>query len=1426
MSIKSKNEIKYYIQSKNTHLMNILEKDYYIELGIIDIEVLDKLLDGEKIEFSNLVNINLLTEGTGKITGDIENDVFYQLNYLINLRLKNSTCKFVLTCGTVKYYDDDLCEKYAPIVLIPFDFDYQHFELILSAEPIINPRLLQYLSKISEQNKTDSKKIIDTYSNIKISKVADIDKICYSITNEFKSSIDPVNYLTIVHVEYPDIVLEKDFMTIENSVNEMTEQTLFNRFFKEIKPIFPSNTAQKYVLLKANEGENFSVDGRLGSGKTHTIMNMIADGIAKDKTILYVNQDADNIFDIEKNLTYLGLSDYTYNLTKNLREIIKPEAIIDEIDISDVSSNILNDIFEMPKVLQSRINGFKICNILEYLAILKKKYPDINVIPLETVLENHEAVSLYSELVKIEEALTHIDLYANNIWHRLHTSHNNITTSDIISRITFLNKNHIELYKELTDFSKKYNIKLPQNATELYKLISHAESFSVVRPLPIWKDANTRQEVIKNLREIQSLVDINYNITKYYSEFIKTNYCVGRMKEIFDIIKHDNISIDQNYVTEDEEYINRILENSNAIILLSNDILDNLEKISNINLELMKIFGINSLDNHTYEFIINAEKFLSNNKYNSLIYDTYYLSQSIFTKHGDNASKAYDVYEEKRKNLPKYLKRIEYINREFLEIIMRRKNPDKMLAKLINTKSVKKDGKSISEVIENIRLYYIATKELLSNLSIIFGNKEFDDDFINLFINFYRYTSSLTLHEKAYFRTLLEKSNRELYRDKFLSKVILLLKDFIQEEYRTNSLCTTLLNYKIHIQDTNIYEKCNYLRKWNEYLLKVIKLKEEIKHIFLNKDNISFSDVTKLMKTDFQYQKVHKLLKEKESTYKANLGIYYYGLETVISEIGRTIEHYEEFIRLLNNKDEIDGLFSDKTFSSFLEGIKRLDQLYATWINSYRSFSVCFKGGQPEILTNSFDYNSKLFNQFINKSTQINHILVINELTEGFLDYKLKNLHDGIRSCKYGANISKYFIYSVLYHNYTEAIQKYDILKNLNSGLDIIDDYLKYEKYNCYLNLSSLIKNTEELKNIPVSNLNYYFNDYNKIIKSKNKKAKLFYADLDIFNSDLDLSLFDLVIMDDVHLSSSNKYHRLVECKQVVVFGDKLFQTSVSNALMKRLGESCCIKFQKRYLKANSKFNNEFSYDNQYIYNYDGKYDINMCESFDDFIEEIFKRFKKQSNRIINILIANEDTRRRIYTAIVSKLSLAFTSNEINNILCYNIRILNALNEGNRYVNDVLIYFDDFKELEESIKELVFKNFINVNNDVVLYFIKDKIDANNRRTRSIIKQSMGEEIDTRVITEGIVPYLKEALEKENINVSYGFGKFDLIIKDKKPIGVIVLDQASTNYTSFIDDYLYYHHEYEKRGWQIEIVYCYDLFNNFNETVEKITKELK
>lgn len=156
------------------------------------------------------------------------------------------------------------------------------------------------------------------------------------------------------------------------------------------------------------------------------------------------------------------------------------------------------------------------------------------------------------------------------------------------------------------------------------------------------------------------------------------------------------------------------------------------------------------------------------------------------------------------------------------------------------------------------------------------------------------------------------------------------------------------------------------------------------------------------------------------------------------------------------------------------------------------------------------------------------------------------------------------------------------------------------------------------------------------------KTVQVFFSDLDIFNGDLDLDPFDLVIIDDVHLSTSNKYGRLSECRQVIVFGDRLFQTSVSNALMKRLGDMCTISYYRRYVLANSKFNNNWDYTNQYIYSYDNRYNIVMSDTFDDFIKDIFNRFKAHPKHIMNIIVAKEQTRRKVYTSVVNILMGSF----------------------------------------------------------------------------------------------------------------------------------------------------------------------------------------
>lgn len=1445
--MKLKNDRNYNYQSRNIHFQNILEKSYYVELGSIDMKVMNRFLKGEKISLQEIVDLKLLSEGLGAITSDYENDLYYQLNYLINLRLKNSTFKFILTAGSVKHYDEHNCEKYAPLVLIPFDYDYNHYEIVKTAPACINPFILKYISTVTtkreENNKDESlekmknlekmalkrkklnkkkneekKKITDDLANRRLNTIGDIDKLGLEVAKIIDTTVDPSNYLTIAFVEYPDITLNNIQMTVQKSVYEMTEHQLAEKYFKEIKGILPSNADQKYVCLKANNGENFSVDGRLGSGKTYAIINIIADQISKGKKILYANHDLDNIFDLLKNLTYLGLNGYVYNLTQNIREIENVDFVFEKSIEEEQNSEVLNHLFETIEKYQQRVHGYPVSDILEGLATLKYTNPNIEKIKLEMILERHEVKDIYSKLLSIEESLKLIDLYANNIWHRLHVSQNNASKEEIIKRVMDLQECNNEFYNILKKFVKKYDLVLPKSYNDYRSLCTDILCFKTIRPLPIWNSENIRDLASNHLREIQKFVDINYSLKAYYRENIAKTYQRGRMKKILEEICGNHININN---STDTIFVNRLIDFNDNLTVFANRIEKTIEIILQVIKELKDLFMIKNIDDEACEFFKGMNHFLVNKKLNHQIIDTFLEQTSIFSKNGEIIVNEYQIYQELKVYLPKYVNKFELITTAVLDNIFNRKNINGALSKLVNKKIARKEHQETKEIVEKLKAYHQSMSKVQTNLKELFGNNEYDIDFVNQFRDFYLYLNSLSTKQSNCFKIFMKKYQGAHYQKNYFEFVEHLLDTFKEEGYNIDSICITLKNYNIQIDTTDLLAKVEQLKTWNAYIKKVDKLKKEVRTTFIKDKEVDFEDVQSLIENDQKYFELHKKLDAKSHTYITSLGKYYTGLDTSINDVYQTIKHYEDFLKYANESCDVDNLFTDDVFSNLHKDNEEVNFISIQWNRYLKDFSLCFKSGQNELHDTSFELNMKLFRQFVEKKEQIEPILNINDLTESFIKYNLKDLHDGIRSCKYGIGISKRFMYTILSQYFDEIVATKPEILDKASVSEYLEQYIQYEREYCKRNIVELIENLKNINQFDTKSYASDFNDYNMMVNSFINSKSVFLTDLDIFNSDFDLSKFDMVIIDDAHLSTANKYHRIVEAKQVVVFGDVLFQTSVSNALMKRLGKSCTIHFRRRYVQMNGIFHNEWSNRNQYIYSYDNRCNIHTLENFDQFTKEILTKYEKNPKRILNVVVASEETRRDVYTEIVKKLSSTFNANEISNILSYNIRILNALTEGNRYVNDVFIYYDDIKNLEQSDQELIFKNFISAYNSVGIYFVKNQYAAVNEEIVKTIKKLIGRKAIREKTTSGITSILIHELEEKGLKIDPGFGMIDFVIRFDKPLAIILLGKSGDRIGESVDDYLFYHHEYEKHNWAVKTIFILDLYKDFNGVVKSI-----
>ena len=139
-------QARYRIEFKNDHLLDILSRNYYLELGVIDLNLMRDLLNGKQLNLLDLIYQDIANEGIGQIKNE-ENDIYYQVNYLVSLRQKTSTDKFFITCNALRYMNEDGVETYSPIILIPVEIDYTNFKLVKSGEAVPNTLLLNYLQK-------------------------------------------------------------------------------------------------------------------------------------------------------------------------------------------------------------------------------------------------------------------------------------------------------------------------------------------------------------------------------------------------------------------------------------------------------------------------------------------------------------------------------------------------------------------------------------------------------------------------------------------------------------------------------------------------------------------------------------------------------------------------------------------------------------------------------------------------------------------------------------------------------------------------------------------------------------------------------------------------------------------------------------------------------------------------------------------------------------------------------------------------------------------------------------------------------------------------------------------------------------------------------------------------------------------------------
>ncbi len=1411
-SIKNKT---FRIQQRNQHLKNVLEDSYYIELGTIDISVMEKLMNGELVNLKDIYHPLLLEEGVGRITEESKNEVKYQFNVLKSLRSKTTSNKIFLTCGLLHYHLKDDNEYYAPIVLIPVDIDFTEETIIVSSRPIVNNMLT---------NEIQAHLGIDVSYNETFRSLYDIDKYCIDLAKTTECTFSVGNYLTVISVEYTENTLNFEDFSTERSIYETPSKVILQKYFETIKPVVPTNIYQKRALLKIASGESFVIDGKTASGKKQTILNAISNAVLQNKKILYVSQDSDSIRNIEKLMRQYHMANYCYNLCKNYPTNEEEGNIIPNIREEKIGIDTIMPLSLYEEALYSKINGCNYSKIISTLALIKNKMPEIQKIPIEVSLQSHEIQGIYQELKDIERILYEIEPLDINVWSGVEQYYNKSHVNEIISSTKKYANLLKQFNKDMNAYTKKYGIKLPSNFINAQKLLTYISTFEKLMPPSCWVEQYNPAKINELLERISSFQKENRKLNEVYDEYVTSEYKKNKIDELVEVLCYKHLTI------ENEYEINNILQDEKII----RNAIDTIKKEQKVNtkslLNLSQIVNNNEFDNEFFIYLNNLIDLVKSVHVKKTWVDFYLRNSFGIVEHYKRLLDTINQYLQIKEKLQSYLMKDSSLSYAQIKELSNNKEFIKLTIRMFNKRLLRQNHITTDEcckmVIDLIELGDKLLDEVTSTNVI---DKENLDVFINKYKVWINFIINLNKKQIKLFNNHLVKNSSSIVDTNQLLNVY---NEFNTSKTNLEDTYIALSKYGIELEKDLITEKNLEIVEWIDYLKRVLETIETLK-LFYKKSNIKLDDLIVIMNNDREYANLENLLNQNQRQMITYLGTTYKGLDTDCLLISILEKHYGYFLNSLNSKEHIQELVEKDLVKTLVEENKEMLKLSESVQIEHNLFSRYFIGGKASILECNLQDAVKKIHKYEERIKEIKPIFQIFEYVKRFDKLGLKHLSEGILESKYSKGISDIYIYSTYYDYQYELMNKNPILSDSNNFQSWLDNYNYFENNHCIATIRSLEKNKVEVDKRIINKVKKIpFNHYDKIITELINHKKVFLIDLNMFNDDIDFSKFDLVFVDDVNLSTSFKYNPIMDCKQVILLGDSSHTINNSNSIFSQIPKRKILRYPMSYIKYNQQFGNVPTINNEYILDYKKNLVTTKFDDLESLVKEIVLNFYKDTNKLINIYVHKNNYKVACMRELIIKLKEYFSDEDIFELLENNIKIITVPNESTRVCDEAYILYNDFIDIDTEIFKKIVTNFSTVKQMLYIY-----VTAENEMGIEDLEKHISNVLKYNTKVEKVLPDLVQLiyneLDERGVKVEAGHGRLDLIIKGKMArnkvitpnVGIIIEGLDSRIPYSTLNDYQYYYEEYERNGWKIFILFVDDLIDNLQSHLDKICKFL-
>lgn len=1415
--------VKHKINQDNIHLLDIFNKAYFLNLGVIDYKSLKKLLNYQTIRLDKLVSANYMKEE------GFERAIFY----FQNIARKDISIQLYISYGLLAWKDIDQRQKFSPLCLIPINLFIEEDGIFLQqiSNPIENSVLIKKLISLNKEFLPLNEKLNSIYS---------LDKYCLAFQKNPEFKIHLNNYISFAKLQGEEIIINHDKFNIDKKLINLVGEHNILMDEEHGLNLFPLNITQKNALVQAMAGNSFGIEGSMGSGKTTALVNIALNAISQGKRVLYLSNLDQTLENVENIFSNLQLDNYLLNLTKSFSKMTKVRASdsrlgsFDEEEIKESIRQNYHFLDQYEKVMFSRVRNNHILDVLNSLVILyDEKISILEIDSLENIYK-HEFDEIVDALTNIEKHLIKFPDFKNSIWQNIPYTHTIKYPNQVITLIYKMHKHFRNLDNHHQKLVDEFGFKPYNSYIKIRELTNHLYHIHSVQIPSIWlaEDFTKFFEAKEYFPHLKSQLD-NYH--KTYND-IRYSYSLTALDIDYDSLlsslygkyfSEDNISkLDDLLI--DRENIFSLVEQSNETI---NSFSDNLEQLKK------------DLDwdfTHTDEVfrdLNNLSIYLSTNAYHPE-----WLKQN--TEH-----KLYRLIDEVKLINSKILSMDNQV--DDLLMLYPKINLDEIDKTIqIVTKAIQKESLTFKERLVLAKFNSFSLEQVLKDLKTLSTlnnslvelkdrylrltefNFEYNSNIVENLENLYNLVKNINSdeHRKIIRKLLKERPQHSTLIDdgnNCNSEALMNFSDYYQF---INNYIDILSGFDIKITSTSFIDSVKELEKVNTYLANLLINYNN----FLNQTNLT--DKTIIAKDLIVLKTKKAVLVELKAElynnpkYTELYGQLYENEKTNIYSLEKTKKYFDNYIACFENTNSARKSFNEEEKNNILKILDNSTDDIESINELFKLYAKLFKDKISKYYYDSFNDNVEYLEHLLSSKDELISFLNITEELKVLIKYNLNQLIDYVINSE-DENLTNNFKYTYYYHIWNNFISKYPFLQNTKSIEKCLQICSNLEKDLIDSNIVKIKKSI--YRNYDVQRIRWKKDnlDYNQLIKKTSNYKRIVLSNTKILNYFVDVKHFDLVIIDDAHLSSSNEYRLAILGKQVIMAGEKDRDKLLKTNLISRMMEYNMLHLNYRYLPTpKNLLDTHLNLSGLILDNYFDNQGVFILE--DDIIHFIYNLFLINVNYKINLFIRSYEMQ---YT-IINKLIIKFQDSDILRANLHEIfsSKLNIVRLNSRLLFDAdfnIIYLEEYYEEFSELNSLKMINDLFTVKQKVIIFDNgkylEKASPNKffkRLQEGILQLEMT--YNEQILRHGLISKLNEAFLKHNIRAVGSHNDIDLVLEKNNILyGVLIFWDINTINYQTIEKYRKFYEHFKKNNWKIYIIWIVDLVYKMDETVEKIAKEI-